>query len=52
MPLNFAPVKFSRQNGIHVSPTALWDGLIASQISSSWGEEEWYKFLSEKVSVD
>ncbi|KAF8549698.1 hypothetical protein OG21DRAFT_560920 [Imleria badia] len=44
-------IKFSRQNGVHVSPTALWDGLIANEISSSWGEAEWSKFLSEKVKV-
>jgi len=42
-------IKFSRQNGIHVSPTALWDGLVANEVSSSWGEAEWSKFLSEKV---
>ncbi|KAK7470201.1 hypothetical protein VKT23_001639 [Stygiomarasmius scandens] len=44
-------VKFSRQNGIHVSPTVLWDGLIANEISSSWGEKEWTEFLAAKVAV-
>ena len=42
-------VKFSRQNGIHVSPTVLWDGLVANEISSSWGEREWTEFLEKKV---
>jgi len=42
-------IKFSRQNGIHVSPTVLWDGLIANEISSSWGEKEWTQFLQDKV---
>jgi len=42
-------VKFSRQNGIHVSPTVLWDGLVAGDISSGWGEEEWTKFLKQSV---
>ncbi|KAJ8588908.1 hypothetical protein M405DRAFT_768485 [Rhizopogon salebrosus TDB-379] len=42
-------VKFSRQNGVHVSPTALWDGLVANQISSSWGEKEWTEFLAKNV---
>lgn len=42
-------VKFSRQNGIHVSPTVLWDGLVANEISSSWGEKEWNEFLAAKV---
>ena len=42
-------VKYSRQNGIHVSPTVLWDGLVANEISSSWGEQEWSEFLEKKV---
>lgn len=44
-------VKIGRQNGIHVTPTAVWDGLIAGDVSSSWAEEEWTKFLEAKVSV-
>ncbi|OJA17710.1 hypothetical protein AZE42_07450 [Rhizopogon vesiculosus] len=44
-------VKFSRQNGVHVSPTVLWDGLVANQISSSWGEKEWTEFLAKNVVV-
>ncbi|TFK25972.1 hypothetical protein FA15DRAFT_616739 [Coprinopsis marcescibilis] len=44
-------VKFARQNGIHVSPTVLWDGLIAGEISSGWGESEWNDFLQNKIKV-
>ncbi|EIM85688.1 uncharacterized protein STEHIDRAFT_81225 [Stereum hirsutum FP-91666 SS1] len=44
-------IKFSRQNGIHVSPTVLWDGLVANEISSSWGEKEWTEFLAAKILV-
>ncbi|KAG1796898.1 uncharacterized protein BJ212DRAFT_1489159 [Suillus subaureus] len=44
-------IKFARQNGVHVSPTALWDGLIANQVSSSWGEKEWTEFLAKNVVV-
>ncbi|KAL4076386.1 hypothetical protein J3A83DRAFT_4227027 [Scleroderma citrinum] len=44
-------IKFSRQNGIHVSPTVLWDGIVANEISSSWGEKEWTEFLAQKVIV-
>ncbi|TFK94259.1 hypothetical protein K466DRAFT_561218 [Polyporus arcularius HHB13444] len=44
-------IKYSRQNGIHVSPTVLWDGLIANEVSSSWGEKEWTEFLTKKVTV-
>ncbi|KAF9450180.1 hypothetical protein P691DRAFT_726606 [Macrolepiota fuliginosa MF-IS2] len=42
-------IKFARQNGIHVSPTALWDGLVANEVSSSWGEKEWSDFFAAKV---
>ena len=45
-------VKFSRQNGIHVSPTVLWDGIVANEISSSWGDKEWAEFLEKNVTVD
>jgi len=44
-------VKFSRANSIHVSPSALWDGLIAPDVSSSFGEKEWSAFLQQKVAV-
>ncbi|CEH14945.1 Thioredoxin-like fold [Ceraceosorus bombacis] len=42
-------VKMGRQNGIHVTPTAVWDGLVQPAISSSFGAEEWKKFLDEQV---
>jgi len=44
-------IKFSRQNGVHVSPSVLWDGLLIGEISSSWGETEWAQFLEQKVAV-
>jgi len=44
-------IKLGRQNGIHVSPTVTWDGLLANEVSSSWGEAEWRKFFNEKVKV-
>ncbi|KAI0254808.1 hypothetical protein BJV78DRAFT_1183041 [Lactifluus subvellereus] len=44
-------IKFSRQNGVHVSPSVLWDGILANEISSSWGEVEWTQFLAQKVAV-
>ena len=45
-------VKFSRQNGIHVSPSTLWDGLFQSQISSGWDEKEWSDFFAERISAN
>ncbi|KAG8694339.1 hypothetical protein FRC11_002261 [Ceratobasidium sp. 423] len=44
-------IKLGRQNGIHVSPSALWDGLLANDVSSSWAKDEWEKFLEAKVAV-
>ncbi|CAE6499529.1 unnamed protein product [Rhizoctonia solani] len=44
-------IKLGRQNGIHVSPSALWDGLLANDVSSSWGKDEWERFLEAKVAV-
>ncbi|KAF8530901.1 hypothetical protein JB92DRAFT_2803972 [Gautieria morchelliformis] len=42
-------IKYSRANSIHVSPTALWDGLVSGEVSSSFGEKEWAAFLEQKV---
>jgi len=44
-------VRFGRQNGIHVSPTCMWDGLITEEPQSSWGEKAWMDFLTRKVTV-
>ncbi|KZV86827.1 hypothetical protein EXIGLDRAFT_680576 [Exidia glandulosa HHB12029] len=44
-------IKYSRQNSIHVSPTVLWNGLVANEVSSSWGEKEWTDFLEQKAAV-
>lgn len=48
---NYRAVKFSRQNGVHVSPSVLWDGILANEVSSSWGEAEWTQFFAQKVAV-
>ena len=45
----FFIVKFSRQNGIHVSPTVMWDGLIANEVSSGWEQQDWVNFFESKV---
>jgi hypothetical protein len=42
-------VKFSRQNGIHVSPTVMWDGLVANEVSSGWEQQDWVDFFKSKV---
>lgn len=40
-------VKLGRQNGIHVSPTVLIDGLAAADVSSSWETSQWLEKLKE-----
>ncbi|KAI0092412.1 hypothetical protein BDY19DRAFT_924224 [Irpex rosettiformis] len=42
-------IKYSRQNGIHVSPTVLFDGLVVNEISSGWSEDDWNKWLASKL---
>ncbi|KAK9703638.1 hypothetical protein K7432_010626 [Basidiobolus ranarum] len=42
-------IKLARQNGIHVSPTVLVDGVIDSSVSSSWGYNEWKDWLEAKL---
>jgi hypothetical protein len=42
-------VKFARQNSIHVSPTALWDGLVQNQVESIWSEKEWLEFFAKQI---
>ena len=43
--------KFSRQNGIHVSPSVMWDGLIANEVSSGWEQQDWVNFFASRVTI-
>jgi len=43
--------KFSRQNGIHVSPTVMWDGLVANEVSSGWEQQDWVNFFESKITL-
>ncbi|KXS18990.1 hypothetical protein M427DRAFT_29423 [Gonapodya prolifera JEL478] len=42
-------IRLGRQNGIHVSPTALFNGIVEGGVSSSWGPEEFVKFFVERL---
>ncbi|CAG8658078.1 3209_t:CDS:2 [Racocetra persica] len=42
-------IKLGRQNGIHVSPTVLFDGLIDDSISSSSTLVQWQEWLAKKM---
>lgn len=41
-------VKLGRQNGIHVTPSAVFNGIFDSSVSSSWGDKEWNEFFKSK----
>ena len=42
-------VKIGRQNSIHVTPTALWNGVVEPSVSSSFSREQWVQFLDERM---
>ncbi|KAG0235059.1 hypothetical protein BGW42_005852 [Actinomortierella wolfii] len=42
-------IKLGRQTGIHVSPTAVWDGVVENSISSGWTLEQWQEFLATRL---
>jgi protein-disulfide isomerase len=44
-------VKAARMTGVHVTPTAVWDGVVESSISSSWTLSQWEEFLDEKLGL-
>ncbi|EGG05642.1 uncharacterized protein MELLADRAFT_36660 [Melampsora larici-populina 98AG31] len=41
-------VRYARQNGVHVTPTVAFNGIIDPSISSSFVKEDWEKFIKEK----
>lgn len=42
-------VKMARLVGVHVSPTAIFDGVVNNEISSGWGKQEWFDWLNKNV---
>lgn len=40
-----AQVKLGRQNGIHVSPTVLLNGVVDGSVSSSFSKDDWKKYF-------
>ncbi|KAI1334105.1 thioredoxin-like protein [Xylariaceae sp. FL0016] len=42
-------VKMARLVGIHVSPTVMFDGVVAGDISSGWSKEQWQGWLTKNV---
>ncbi|KAL1925319.1 uncharacterized protein VTP21DRAFT_202 [Calcarisporiella thermophila] len=44
-------IRLGRQNGIHVSPTVLWDGIRDDSVSSSWEIYQWKEWLRNKITA-
>ncbi|KAH6681125.1 thioredoxin-like protein [Plectosphaerella plurivora] len=42
-------VKIARLVGVHVSPTAIFDGVVANEISSGWTKEQWSEWLQKSI---
>jgi protein-disulfide isomerase len=42
-------VKMARLVGVHVSPTAIFDGVVANDVSSGWGKQEWADWLAKNI---
>ena len=45
-------VKHHRQFSIHVTPTAVVNGIADPGVSSGWGGDEWEKYLRDRLEVD
>ncbi|KAF3046513.1 hypothetical protein E8E12_010408 [Didymella heteroderae] len=41
--------KFNRAQGVHVTPTVVFDGVVNNDISSSWTEKQWEEWLEKNV---
>ncbi|KAF2036018.1 hypothetical protein EK21DRAFT_84393 [Setomelanomma holmii] len=42
-------VKANRLTGVHVTPTVVFDGVVANEISSSWSEKQWEEWLEKNA---
>ncbi|KAI1762312.1 hypothetical protein GGR53DRAFT_501856 [Hypoxylon sp. FL1150] len=42
-------IRYGRLVGVHVSPTVIFDGVVANDISSSWTKEQWEEWLKKNI---
>lgn len=42
-------IKTARLVGVHVSPTVIFDGVVANEISSGWTVDQWLDWLQKNV---
>lgn len=41
--------KQNRMQGVHVTPTVVFNGVVNNEISSSWTKEQWEEWLEKNV---
>ncbi|KAK4177733.1 hypothetical protein QBC36DRAFT_210939 [Triangularia setosa] len=41
--------KINRLLGVHVTPTVIFNGVVANEISSGWSEEQWKEWLEKNI---
>ncbi|XXH05466.1 hypothetical protein Hte_011893 [Hypoxylon texense] len=42
-------IRYARLVSVHVSPTVIFDGVVANDISSSWTKEQWEEWLKKNI---
>ncbi|KAJ0122256.1 hypothetical protein J7T55_002768 [Diaporthe amygdali] len=42
-------IKTARLVGVHVSPTVIFDGVVANEISSGWSADQWSEWLGKNI---
>ncbi|KAK5631543.1 hypothetical protein RRF57_007257 [Xylaria bambusicola] len=42
-------IKTARLVGVHVSPTVIFNGVVANDISSGWTKEQWEEWLTKNI---
>ena len=42
-------VKMNRMQGVHVTPTVVFDGVVENNISSSFSGEQWEEWLEKNI---
>jgi len=42
-------VKMARLVSVHVSPTVIFDGVVANDISSGWSADQWIEYLKKNA---
>ncbi|EMR71675.1 hypothetical protein UCREL1_1277 [Eutypa lata UCREL1] len=45
-------IKIARLLSVHVSPTVIFDGVVAGDISSSWTKEQWLEWLGKSIATE